>query len=162
MRISNFTRSIAAASLLLVAGCSNEPGQINDVHTGVTGYHSKMYEVKPGLLASLSVGAVIGVKGGETRYGLVTRHLSTGLGWSFFDEAWSFGTQLPYEVVGREVLGCGGGCSLLESGSIKLTEAQFRQAAVSGLEFKLAGKNRSVVAKAPPEAFREALAQARR
>ncbi len=137
---------------------ADEPRRIYGLHSGVTGCHFKQYLVQSGLLSSLNVVAMIGVKNGETRYGLVKRHLSTGVGWSFFNAARSYRTQLPYEEVRREVLSCHAGCTRQKCGSIKLSEAQFRRAAVSGLDFKLVRRNRSVVAKAPPEAFRAALA----
>ncbi|WP_148043690.1 hypothetical protein [Paracoccus methylarcula] len=151
-----------AASTFIIASCSNEAGTISDVHTGVTAGHSKFYPAAGGLLYNLNATTIVAEKNGEIRYAVGTRYLSTGLGWAFFREAWSFGNKLPYQVTGEHVSGCGGGsCSMTEEGLIQLTKQQFESAAKTGFEFKLQGRNRSVVGKLPASAFQEALAQNR-
>lgn len=149
-----------AAVTVFLAGCVNEAGSISDAHTGVSATHSKMYPAASGLLYNLNVAAVVARKGGEIKYVVSTRYISTGLGWAFFREAWSFGTQLQFKATSEQVAGCGGGsCSHIEDGAIELTRAQFERSAETGLEFKLVGKGQSIVAKVPAAAFKEALSQ---
>lgn len=156
-------RFLRGAALALVAaalvGCQNTAGTYNDVHTGVSGKHSKFYSAHGGLFDNLNAAAMVGTQNGVTKYGVGVRYISTGLVWSFFREAWSFGNKLPYSVVRENVMGCSGGCTMVEEGSIVLTKAQFEAAAKNGFEFKLVGRNRSVVGKLPAAAFAEALAQ---
>ncbi len=144
-----------------LAACVNEAGTVSDVHTGVSGSHSRVYPAASGLLYNLNAGALVGKQGSETRYAIGTQYSATGLGWAFFEEAWSFGQQLPFEVQGRDTAGCGGGsCTIVERGLIRLTKQQFKQAAKTGIEFKLIGKQRDIVARVPAQAFAEALARA--
>lgn len=152
---------LAAGALLvaLTAGCTTQAGTVTDVHTGVSAKHSAGYSAHAGLLDNMNVVAAVGTHAGVTKYGLSVNYSSTGLGWAFFREAWSFGKRLPYNVTQEQVAGCGGGCTMVENGSIELSKSEFEAAAKSGLEFKLVGKNRSVVGKVPAKAFAEALAQ---
>lgn len=154
----DFRKLLAGGALLLVAGCTTA-GSSTDVHTGISAKHSASYSAHAGLLDNLNAIALIGTRAGQTKYGVGINYSSTGLGWAFFREAWSFGSQLPYTVTRENVAGCGGGCTIVEEGSIELTGAQFEAAAKSGFEFKLVGKNRSVVGKIPAKAFAEATAQ---
>lgn len=148
-----------ALTAALMAGCQTAPGTTTDVHTGIKAAYSGSMQVYGGLLDSLWVQVGVGTRGGQTKYAISTRYLSTGVGWAFFREAWSFGQKLPFTVVREEVAGCAGGCSMIEEGAIVLTKAQFEAAEKNGIEFKLIGKNRSLVAKVPAKAFAEALAQ---
>ncbi|WP_288959534.1 hypothetical protein [uncultured Sulfitobacter sp.] len=142
-----------------ISGCANEPGSLNDIHTGTSAGHSKSYNAASGLLYNLNSSAIVAVRGNETKYAVSTRFLSTGMGWSFFREAWSFGQQMEFNVTNETVASCGSGtCSHIEDGAIVMTRAQFEKAAQTGFEFKLVGKNRSVIGKLPAEAFKEALA----
>lgn len=151
-------RGIAlAVGLALLAGCVNEAGSATDVHTGTSGRHSKMYPAASTLLSNLNAATVVGTRGGETRYGIGIRYSATGIGWANFSEAWSFGTQLPYNVTRARVAGCSGNCTIIEEGTIMLSRAQFEQAAKTGMEFKLIGSDNSVVGKLPAIAFQEAL-----
>lgn len=153
-----FLRGALLATVL--AGCTTAPGTINDVHTGIKANHSAYHSAYAGLLENLNVATVIGTQNGVTKYAVSTRYISTMTGWAFFQEAWSFGEKLKFNMTREQLAGCSGGsCTMIEEGVIELTKEQFESAAKSGLEFKLVGKNRSVVAKVPAEAFREALAQ---
>lgn len=153
-------KRVAAVGLLaaMVTGCQTPPGKVSDVHTGVSAKHSGFYPAYAGLLDNLNVAALVGTRNGQTKYALGTSYSSTGLGWAFFREAWSFGKPLRYSVTRENVAGCGSGCTIVEEGVIEMTKAEFEAAASSGLEFKLVGKNRSVVAKVPAKVFQSALA----
>lgn len=151
-------RLIAAfAVCVALAGCQTQPGTINDVHTGVSGKHSGMHSVYNGLFDSMWVATMMGTRGGETRYGVGTRYISTGIGWAFFREAWSYGRQLKFSATNERLLGCSGGCSMIEEGSIQLSKSEFEAASRTGFEFKLVGKNRQLVVKIPAKVFQEAL-----
>lgn len=159
--MTKLLKKIAACGLLavLATGCMTQPGTVKDVHTGISAKHSAGYSAHAGLLDNMNVVAMVGTQAGKTKYGVGVMYSSTGLGWAFFREAWSFGKRLPYNVTQEQVAGCGGGCTMVENGSIELSKSEFEAAAKSGLEFKLVGKNRSVVGKVPAKAFAEALAQ---
>lgn len=148
--------AIAVASMALV-GCQTSPGQVHDKHTGVTVTHSASYPLKNGLLYNMN-----GFAGHSARRGfnLAIEYSSTGLGWMFFREAWSYGKQYEYVVAEERVAGCSGGtCTLVERGGIRMSEDDFRKAAQTGFEFKLIGKSGSLEAKMPAEAFRQVLDQ---
>ncbi|MGL4238837.1 hypothetical protein [Tabrizicola sp.] len=141
-----------------LSACVNEPQQYSDVHTGVTAGVSKRYSVYENLLVSVFGQAFVATKGGEVRQGIYVNQIATGMGWSFFHSAYSFGVQLPYERGSSNVMGCGGGCTLQEEGAILLSGEQFRSAAKTGMEIKLVGSGNSVIIRIPPAAFQEALA----
>lgn len=149
---------LIGAFVLAVGGCVNEPQQYNDVHTGVSAGASKRYPVYQNLLVSVYGQAFVAKKGSETKYGIYVNQIATGMGWSFFHSAYSFGVQLPYERGGSNVMGCGGGCTLQEQGAVLLTAQQFDQAASNGMEIKLVGSGNSVIIRIPAAAFQEALA----
>lgn len=158
MRTLRKASFIAAVSLSLT-GCVNDPQHIVDVHTGVSAGVSARYDVYSNLLVNVSGQAFVATKGSETKYGIYVNQIATGMGWSFFDSAYSFGTQLPYTRGQSNVLGCGGGCTTQEQGIIQLTSTQFTQAANAGMEILLQGAGNRIVIKVPAAAFREAIAQ---
>lgn len=146
-------------TVTMLAGCANEPGAYSDVHTGTSGGHSKMYSAASGMLYNLNAAALVAERGGETRYGVGIRYSATSAGWANFNQVWSFGTQLPYRVTTARVAGCGGGgCTIVEEGTIQITKQQFERAAQVGFEFKLLGSGAEVVGKLPASAFQDALA----
>jgi len=150
----------SAALTFSLAACANEPQQIRDVHTGISAGVSKRYPVYSNLLVDVTGQAFIATKGAETRYGIYVSQIATGTGWAFFNSAYSFGVQLPYERGNSAVLGCSSiGCSTREEGSILLTPAQFAQASRNGMEIKLQGSGGGVVIQVPAAAFQEAYAQ---
>lgn len=156
--IKKFLYSTALA--ISLAACANEPQQIRDVHTGISAGVSKKYSVYSNFLVNVTGQAFIATKGAETRYGIYVNQIATGTGWSFFNSAYSFGVQLPYERGNSTVLGCSSvGCSTQEEGSILLTQAQFAQASRNGMEIKLQGPRGGVVIRIPATAFQEANAQ---
>lgn len=157
MRILKQSSAVFAA-IFILAACVNEPQTMSDVHTGISAGTSKRYPVYQNLLVSVWGQAFVANKGGESRYGIYVNQIATGMGWSFFHSAYSFGVQLPYHKGASNVLGCGSGCTLQEQGMIHLTPDQFQKAAQIGFEGKLVGSGGSVVIKVPAEAFREALA----
>lgn len=142
-----------------LTGCSTSPGEVNDVHTGVRGFHSEQHQALNGLLRSVNVVAIAGKKNDAWSYGVGTTYLGTGRGWQFFDSAWSFGRQLEFEVTNRKVLGCMNGCTHLEEGVIKLTREEFLTASRNGLQFKLVGKNGSETVTVPPFLFIQVINQ---
>ena len=149
---------LVGAFVLALGGCVNEPQQYNDVHTGVSAGASKRYPVYQNLLVSVYGQAFVATKGNETKYGIYVNQIATGMGWSFFHSAYSFGVQLPYERGNSNVMGCGGGCTLQEQGGVLLTAQQFSQGAATGMEIKLVGSGNSVIIRIPAAAFQEALA----
>lgn len=152
-------RLVFAVTLSLgLSACVNEPQQLSDVHTGIQAGVSKRYPVYQNLLVSVYGQAFVATKGSEIRRGIYINQIATGMGWSFFHSAYSFGVQLPYERGGETVMGCGGGCTLQEEGAVLLTEEQFRAATKTGLEVKLVGSGDSIVIKVPATAFQEATA----
>lgn len=158
----NIIIKIASAILIGfgVSGCETSPGSESDVHTGVTIYYSSKYNAASGLLSNLNVQAGGGLVNGQMKYGVGTAFLSTGLGWSFFKTAHSFGKQYPFKATNEKLLGCSGGsCSHLEEGFITMTKSEFANAAGKGFEFKLSGTNRSVIGKIPASVFAEAVAE---
>lgn len=156
-RIEGMKKRLALAGALaaLLAGCMTQPAAVVDRHTGKTTITSKEELVSSGLLSGLSVAAAYTSTSG---YQVATSFISTGLGWHFFREAWSYGKQYGYRVVAQDVLGCRNGCSLQEQGIFLMPEADFRRAAMHGLDFKLVGSKGSVEARVPPERFQEVLA----
>lgn len=143
-------------AVLTLAGCQTTAGTIHDAHTGVTVAHSKRHEVSSGLLSSIHAMAAHNSNKG---YVVAVEHMATGGGWLFMQEAWSFGKRLPFEVRQQDVLGCGAGCTLLETGQIRLTEEEFLAAATSGFAFKIVGRNGAIEGTVPSAAFQEVLAQ---
>lgn len=141
-----------------VASCQSGSGTISDKHTGNTIVYSARQEIRGGLLSSLNARAVYSKRMG---YGIQTDYMATGLGWVFFQEAWSFGRQYQYDVGDQKVLGCGGGCTILETGAIRLSEQDFKNASENGFEFKLIGKNGSVEGKLSAAAFKQVLDQSK-
>jgi len=153
-------RAAILALAAALAGCVNEPQQMTDVHTGISAGTSKRYVVHEGLLVSVYAQAFVATKGGEVRQGIYINQIATGMGWSFFHSAYSFGVQLPYERGNGTVMGCGAGCTLREEGAILLSSQQFAAAQKGGMEIKLIGSGNSLVIRVPAEAFREAAAMA--
>lgn len=156
-------RSVRSLIAVLIVGfalsaCVNEPEQYSDVHTGINAGVSKRYSVYENLLVSIYGQAFVATKGSEVRQGIYINQIATGMGWSFFHSAYSFGVQLPYERTAGNVLGCGGGCTLQEQGAVLLSEQQFRSAAQTGMEIKLIGSGNSVIIRVPASAFQEAAA----
>ena len=146
--IRKLALALATATL---AGCT--AGVTTDVHTSTQTAYSKDYPAKVGLIQSLNAQAIHSNKAG---YAVKTRY--TGFGWMFIEEAWSFGSRFPFESTGRGTLTCSQiGCSNFENGVFLLTEDQFQIAAEKGLEFKLVGRNGSIVGKLPAEAFAEVM-----
>lgn len=155
MPFQNFMKtSLLCVVSALLASC--QAGTVYDKHTGNTIVFSERVQINGGLLHSLNARAVHSQRKG---YGIAIEYMNTGLGWAFLEQAWSFGRQLEYDVGNRTVLGCGGGCSIEETGAIRLNEQDFRQAAVHGFEFKLIGRADSIEAKMPASAFRQVLGQ---
>lgn len=151
-------KKIVVAAVLLLAGCQTQPGTVSDVHTGVQAKHSGMHQVYNGLFDSLWVTAISGTRGGNSKYGVGVRYLSTGQQWAFFQSAWSFGKQLRFKTTNSQVAGCGGGnCSKIEEGVVELTRAEFESAAANGLEFKLIGRNKELTVKVPAKVFKDAM-----
>ena len=148
--------AVAAIGAML-GGCTNEPQQYSDVHTGVSAGASKKYQVYENLLVSVWGQAFVAKKGSETKYGIYINQIATGVGWSFFDSAYSFGVKLPYVRGENNVMGCSGSCTLQETGLVVLTADQFSKAASSGMQLELVGAGRNVVIDVPAEAFQEAL-----
>lgn len=152
-------RLIAAGLVALsLSACANEPATITDVHTGMSAGTSKRYPVYDSLLVSVYGQAFVATKGGKTTQGVYINQIATGQGWAFYNEAYSFGTQLQYVRGNSTVLGCGAGCTLQEEGGVLLTAQQFAQAVKTGLEMKLVGPGGGIVVKIPAEAFQEAMA----
>ena len=149
----------SAALGLALSGCANDPQKIVDVHTGIAAGVSARYTVYSNLLVNVDGQAFVATQGSETKYGIYINQIATGMGWSFFDSAYSFGTQLRFQRGQSNVLGCGGGCTTQEQGIVELTSAQFSQAASSGMEILLQGTGNRVVIQVPAVAFQEALAQ---
>ncbi|CAN7459958.1 hypothetical protein [Mesorhizobium sp. LjNodule214] len=150
-------RIVVLVAACFLAACQNSAGTVTDKHMGVTVAHSRVYPIKNGLLYNLN--AFVG-HSDRKGYTIALTYTSTGLGWMFFREAWSFGKQYEYVVADETLAGCGGGaCSMVEQGGIRLSESDVQKAAVDGFEFKLVGRGGSVEAKVPAEAFQQVLQQ---
>ena len=143
-------------AVLALAGCQTTAGTIHDVHTGVAISHSKRYQVQSGLLSSIYATAGHHSSKG---YVVAVEYMATGGGWLFMEEAWSYGKRLPFEVKRQDVLACGAGCTLEETGQIRLTEDEFQTAASSGFAFKIVGRNGAIDGVVPASAFHEVLVQ---
>jgi hypothetical protein len=143
--------------LFALVACVNEPMVYNDVHTGVRAGASRRYPVYQNLLVSVYGQAFIAANATETQYGIYVNQIATGTGWSFFQQAYSFGVELPYKRGQSNILGCSSFCTVEEQGAVQLTADEFNQAASAGIELKLIGTGSSIVIKVPAEAFREAL-----
>ncbi|RWP69533.1 hypothetical protein [Mesorhizobium sp.] len=155
MRPFNFGVTMTAA--IFLSACQNTAGTVTDKHVGVSVAHSQVYPLKNGLLYNLN--AFVG-HSDRKGYSIALTYSSTGLGWMFFREAWSFGKKLDYVVVDEQLAGCGGGsCTIVEKGGIRMSASDVQKAAVEGFEFKLLGKNGSIEAKVPAEAFQQVLKQ---
>lgn len=142
---------------ITLAGCQGTAAVIHDKHTGLNAAVSQMFPAKTGLLYNLNVVAGYSKRKG---YNIATSYSSTGLGWMFFREAWSYGKQFDYKVTGENIAGCGGAsCTMVETGGIHMDEADFLKAATEGFEFKLVGQKGSVEGKVPARAFQQALEQ---
>lgn len=153
-------RFFVVVAYCFLAACQNSAGTVTDKHLGVTVAHSRIYPIKNGLLYNLQ--AFVG-HSDRKGYTIALTYTSTGLGWMFFREAWSFGKQYEYVVAAENLAGCGSGaCSMIEQGGIRLSESDVQKAAANGFEFKLLGKGGSVEAKVPPEAFQQVLEQVAR
>lgn len=150
-------RKVVLAVLVgLLAGCQTGPAVQHDVHTGNTIVRSSRVQARGGLLSSLHATAVHSSKFG---YGIYVEYMNTGLGWMFIDQAWSFGKQYTYDVGGRDTLGCYNGCTIRETGAIRMDEQQFRNAASSGFTFKLIGSKGSIEGTVPASVFQQVLQQ---
>lgn len=152
-------RKLVALGLVAVSlsGCVNEPAVYNDVHMGIRAGTSKRYPVYQNILVSVYGQAFVATNGNETKYGIYINQIATGMGWSFFHSAYSFGVQLPYQRSASNVMGCSGACTLQEQGGVLLTAEQFNRAATTGMEIKLVGSGNSVIIRVPASAFQEAL-----
>jgi hypothetical protein len=142
---------------LTLSACVNEPQIMNDVHTGVNAGISRSYPGYQNLLVSVNTQAFVAERNNEIAYGIYINQIATMQGWSFFQEAYSFGTKLEYIRGNEEVLDCNSACTTREQGLIKLSEKQFMDATKSGFEGELVGDGNSVVIKVPAIAFQEAL-----
>jgi len=139
-----------------LTGCQAGPGKVADVHTGQTISYSSRVSISSGLLSNLHGRAYYSTRKG---YGVAIDYLATGTGWAHFSAVYSYGKQLPYVRGPSNVLGCGGGCSITETGEIKFTEAEFAEAAKRGFDFALIGQNGRIDSKMPASAFQEVLRQ---
>ena len=147
---------LSLALTFMVAGCQSGPIVSSDIHTGNTVIFSSQHQLQSGLLHSLSGRAFHSQK---TGYGVAVEYMSTGLGWAFLNEAWSFGQKLPFDVRHRKVLSCSAGCTIIESGSIRMSKAEFRRFAKTGFEFRLIGQNNTITGRVPASAFAQVLSQ---
>lgn len=143
---------------LLLASCQSSPGVVHDPYTGNTVVYSKRYEIRGGLFSNASARAIYSQRKG---YGVSTDFMATGGSWMFFQNAWSAGKQYPYQMVDQKVLGCGSGCTLLETGFVSLDKHDFEEAAQRGFDFKLIGRGGAVAGNLPAEAFQQVLTQIR-
>jgi len=148
--------AFAIAAAVTLSACQTQPGTVHDAHTGKTVVHSSRFAIQSGLLHYVHATAGFSNVNG---YSVVIEHLAIGLGWRFFREAWSHGKRFQY-VIGKEaVMGCSNGCSLYETGAIRMSERDFLQAAAIGFDFKLIGSGGSLEGRVPAEAFRQVLRQ---
>lgn len=153
-KLTIMKKSALIGICLILTSCQTAPSLTYDKHTGDTIAKSQNMEAAGGLLNNLNVQALHSKKVG---YGLNTYYTSTGLGWLFIEEAWSFGKPYKYIMYNRDTLGCNSGCTISETGFIPLTKTQFESASKNGFEFKLIGKNGSIEGKAPATAFQQVL-----
>lgn len=149
-------RKFSAVLLLssVLTACQSGPVVYSDKHTGQTLYYGSFVNAYSGPLDWLKVRPFAAANG---EYGFETTY--SNYGWIFINEAWSGGKKLRYVNTSGTPVACGsaGGCVTLEEGVVFLSETQFKQAAVSGLEFGLRGQSGSVDGKIPAKAFSEAL-----
>lgn len=152
--IRKLISALAVAAAL--ASCQAGPGKVADVHTGQTISYSSRVSISAGLLSNLHGRAYYSMSKG---YGVAIDYLATGTGWAHFSAVYSYGKQMPYVRGPSNVLGCGGGCSITETGEIRFTEAEFKDAAQRGFDFALIGQNGRIDSKIPASAFQEVLKQ---
>jgi hypothetical protein len=118
-------RHVTAGLLAAVLSSCQSAGVQRDQYTGKTIIHSERYSVSDGLLSNAHATVAWTNTAG---YQVVFEYLATGGSWMFFRQAWADGRQFPYTVTGEKVLGCGAGCSMVETGYFRLSDADFQQA----------------------------------
>ncbi|WP_139201574.1 hypothetical protein [Gemmobacter aquatilis] len=139
----------------LTACVETTPQVVYDEHTNQTVVFSRTVDAYSGLLNFVKARAFYNR---DVGYGVET--LISNYGWIHPQEVWSFGKKFPYKNTTTDVGMCGGagGCITTEKGLFVLTEAQFKQAAQTGIEFKIIGAKGSFVGKISPDQFAEVLA----
>lgn len=151
--------AIGAIALITLAAC-DQGGAMTDIHTGVAVFRGPSEVASFRGVNSLSASAAAGTRGGAPFYGIYTSYTSSTMNYAHFSQAYSFGSQLPYQVTSERSAGCLPTCSHVETGLVTLTELQFRTAAQNGFEFRLIGTGATVTGKLSPATFQKALAGA--
>ena len=149
-------RTLLCALFILCAACASDaPVSDYDPHTKTTRHISTIQtKLIPGL-AQTQAAAMIVETGETTGFGVklyVTRY---DLNFPKISSAWSFGQRLPYQSDDRRRVGE----LRQEAGHFLMSEAAFRQAAETGLSFKLEGARASYLFNLPAVLFRQALRQ---
>lgn len=141
-------------SVALTACVETTPQVVYDKHTNQTVVFSRTVDAYSGLLSFVKARTFYNK---EMGYGVET--LISNYGWIHPQEVWSFGKKFPYKNTTTDVGMCGGagGCITTEKGLFILSEADFKQAARTGIEFKIIGTKGSFVGKIAAEQFSEVL-----
>ena len=153
-----FRPALAATVAILALAACDQGGAMSDPHTGTNVFRGPSEVASFRGVNSLSASAAVGTRGGAPFHGIYTSYASSMMDFAKFSQAYSFGTELPYQVTGERSAGCLPTCSHVETGVITLTEAQFRHATQSGFEFRLIGTGATVTGKMTPASFQKALA----
>ncbi len=148
-------RLLAILILATTLTACQSAGVEHDQYTGKTIVHSQAYSVSDGLLHNAHAMAVWTNTAG---YQVAFDYAANGGSWMFFRQAWADGRQFPYTVTKENVAGCGAGCILVEAGYFRLSESDFQQALIRGLDFKVIGSGGAVTGKLPAEAFKQVAA----
>lgn len=153
-KMRNFVCALAIGATVGLAGCQTGPGTATDVHTGKSVVYSSIQSPYTGLFDFMQARAAYSNKGG---YGVSVSY--SAYGWAHLREAWSYGTQFPFERGPSDISMCGGagGCITTETGRIGMTESQFRKAAKDGFTFELVGTTGKAVGKMKAKPFQEVL-----
>ncbi len=129
-------------------------------HTGVETAQSGARYFTPAPGQTITLSAAILSAGSVRRFVILTRVGLRGPNFPRLSGAWSLGRALDYTRIDSRYGSCIDGCMREEVGVIRLSEADFRAAARSGLNLQLVGPRVSYVLALPPAAFAEALARA--
>lgn len=156
MAISTFRNLALLIFTISLAGCqTTSAGVTYDKHTGESVTRATTVNIHSGLLSALYATPMYSNKNG---YQIFINYNNTGIGWQFFNEAWSNGTQYKFIPTTRETALCTStGCSIIEQGFIKLSEGDFKKFSKQGLEFKLVGQKGSIEGNIAAASFQEVL-----
>jgi hypothetical protein len=151
-----------ALILCFLLGACTAPQAVVSFHddwTGIDMITTREQEIFRDRQGVMLVRPAITSRGGQYAFGIVTRIYRLVPNGPIIEKIESNGTPLRYKRTDRLLTQCTDACRRTEIGVIHLTEAEFRNAARSGLPLRVFGRRGRYAGFVPPEPLQRLLAQ---